>query len=97
MTLSVRVVPRSGRTTISGVRGGALLVRVTAPAIEGAANEALVKLLADTFRVGRRAVRLVSGERARLKRVQITGPSVGQAAAALRAVLTRDTPPADAA
>ena len=56
---------------LAGTRGGALLVRLNAPPVEGAANAELIALLARTFGVARRAVTIVSGERSRQKRVQV--------------------------
>ncbi|MDP6582516.1 MAG: DUF167 domain-containing protein [Vicinamibacterales bacterium] len=69
----VRVIPRSSRTRVAEIREGRLLVRLTAPPVDGAANEALVRVLAKTLEVPRRAVRVVSGERARHKSVLVDG------------------------
>jgi len=69
----VRVIPRAARSRIDGMRAGALLVRLAAPPVEGAANDALVTLLASTLGVPRRSVRLIAGERSRNKRVVIDG------------------------
>ncbi len=71
--IHVRVIPRAHITELAGTRDGAFLVRVTAPPVDGAANEAVVALLASLFRIPRSSVRIVSGERARLKRVAIAG------------------------
>jgi uncharacterized protein (TIGR00251 family) len=71
--LSIRVTPRARKTEIAGRRADALLVRVAAPPVEGAANDALVELLADRLGVARRAIRVVSGEHGRLKRIAIAG------------------------
>jgi uncharacterized protein (TIGR00251 family) len=76
--LDVRVIPRAGRTAIAGVRDEMLLVRIAAPPVEGAANEALIAYLAEILGVPRRAVRLVSGERGRRKRIAIDGVSDDQ-------------------
>lgn len=84
-SVSVRVVPRAARQEIAGLRGSSLLVRLSAPPVEGAANEALVAFLADTLRVPRRAVILVSGERSRDKRLRIEGLDAAEAAARLGA------------
>jgi uncharacterized protein (TIGR00251 family) len=72
-TVTVRVTPRSGRTALAGVSGTQLLVRVAAAPVEGAANDALVALLAETLRIPRRAVRVDAGERSRIKRVVVEG------------------------
>jgi uncharacterized protein len=73
--LSVRVVPRARKTEIGGVRGEALLVRVAAPPVDGAANAALVDVLADALGVPRGAIEILSGDRGRHKRVAIAGVS----------------------
>jgi uncharacterized protein (TIGR00251 family) len=69
----VRVQPRAARTEIAGLYGDALKVRLSAPPVEGAANEELVNFLADVFAVGRRDVTIVSGTRSRLKIVEVVG------------------------
>ena len=74
--IDVRVVPRSRKSEVSGVRDHALLIRLPAPPVEGAANEALRALLAATLHVPRRAIRVVAGERSRQKRVAIDGVTV---------------------
>jgi len=76
VTLEVHVIPRAGRAGVAGVRDAALLVRLHAAPVEGAANKELVDLIADTFGVPRRAVTIVSGERSRKKRLHIAGISV---------------------
>jgi uncharacterized protein (TIGR00251 family) len=72
-TLQIRVIPRAPRSRVDGERGGAILIRLAAPPVEGAANDALVAFLADTLRVPRRDVTIVAGVRSRDKRVQIAG------------------------
>jgi uncharacterized protein len=74
--LTVRVIPRAKHTEISGERDGALVVRVAAPPVEGAANEALIAFFSAALRVPRRAVQILSGERGRQKRVAIAGVTV---------------------
>ena len=71
--VAVRVIPRAAKTACSGVRDGALVVRVAAPPVEGAANDALIAFLSEALRVPRRAVQILSGERGRRKRVAIAG------------------------
>jgi uncharacterized protein (TIGR00251 family) len=73
MTLRVRVQPRASRDGLSGEREGALVVRLTAPPVEGAANEALVRLLAKTLGVAPSAVRVLSGATGRNKVVSVEG------------------------
>ena len=71
--IDIRVIPRAGRSGMAGTRNGALLVRLNAPPVEGAANAELVELLAELFGVPKRAVSVVAGARARQKRVRVTG------------------------
>ena len=81
--LAVRVIPRARKTEIAGTREDALLVRLAAPPVEGAANDALIEFLADRLHVARRAVRIVSGERGRAKRVAVSGVTAQQILALL--------------
>ena len=69
----VHVQPRASRTEVSGTHGGALKVRLQAPPVDGAANDALVALLAAELGVARRDIRIVSGASARGKTVEVTG------------------------
>lgn len=71
--MSIRVQPRASANELAGVFGDAVKVRLTAPPVEGAANEALVEFLAGTFGIPRRAVTIVSGARSRSKIVELTG------------------------
>jgi uncharacterized protein (TIGR00251 family) len=71
--VTVRVQPRASRNELSGVHGDALKVRLTAPPVEGAANEALVEFLAATFGVPTRAVTIVAGTSSRTKVVELAG------------------------
>jgi uncharacterized protein len=82
--VEVRVVPRAGRTALAGSRGDALLVRLAAAPVEGAANAALVELIAGALGVPTRRVALVAGARARTKRVVVQGMTAEAAAQALR-------------
>jgi len=78
---AVRVQPRASRSEIVGLQGDALKVRLSAPPVDGAANEALIELVADELGVSRRAVRIISGESSRSKVVEVEGVT---AAAVLR-------------
>jgi uncharacterized protein (TIGR00251 family) len=73
--LTVRVIPRAGKTGIDGVTDdGALRVRLTAPPVEGAANAALVAYLADLFELPKRDVTIVRGAQSREKMVAVSAP-----------------------
>lgn len=81
--LSVRVIPRASRSTMAGERDGRLLVRLSAPPVDGAANAALVEFLAEVLGVPRRSLTIVSGATAREKRVAVAGLGVREVLAAL--------------
>ena len=72
-TLLVRVIPRSGRTAIGGRRGGALLIRLAAAPVDGAANEALIAFIASLFDRPRCDITIVAGEKSRNKQIRIAG------------------------
>jgi uncharacterized protein (TIGR00251 family) len=69
----VRVHPRARRDEIAGERGGSLLVRVTAPPVEGKANVAVCRLLARQLGVAPGRVAVVRGASSRDKLVEIDG------------------------
>jgi uncharacterized protein (TIGR00251 family) len=71
--LRLRVVPGAARAGVVGPHGDAWKVRVAAPPEGGRANDAVVRLLAETLDVPREAVTLVSGHGARDKIVELTG------------------------
>lgn len=80
---TVHVQPRARRTEIVGVHGDALKLRLQAPPVEGAANEALVAFLAEALGVPRRNVEIVSGASARTKVIEARGVARDQAEKAL--------------
>jgi uncharacterized protein (TIGR00251 family) len=71
--VAVRVSPRSSRDAIEGEHGGALKIRLAAPAIEDRANQSLRHILATALKVPISAVKIVAGEKSRSKRVAIAG------------------------
>lgn len=70
---SVRIQPRASSDSIAGIHGNALKIRLTAPPVNGAANEHLVIFLADIFAVPRRAIKILAGESSRSKIIEIEG------------------------
>ena len=81
VVLTVRLTPKGGRDAIDGIELGAdgkpvLKVRVRAAPREGEANDALVRLIAKVVGVPPRAVSLVGGHTARVKRLKIDGPAI---------------------
>jgi uncharacterized protein (TIGR00251 family) len=81
--IAVRLQPRARANEIVGERDGLLLVRVTAPAVEGRANEALCRLIAKRAGVGVRSVTLVRGAGRREKVLRIEGRDLPSLRAAL--------------
>jgi uncharacterized protein (TIGR00251 family) len=71
--LLVRVQPRASKDEIAGEINGALRVRLRAPAVEDRANEALVEFLGELLKTPKSAVRILSGDRSRTKRIEIRG------------------------
>jgi uncharacterized protein len=71
--LAIRVQPRAKRTEIAGERGGTVVIRVAAPPVDGKANDAVRRLIAQLLGVPRSAVEIVRGESARDKLVRIEG------------------------
>ena len=80
----VRVQARASRDEIVGVIEGALKVRLQAPAVENRANEALIELLARFLKTPKSAVRILSGERSRSKRIEVRGVTKEQVLGLLR-------------
>jgi uncharacterized protein (TIGR00251 family) len=83
VTLRVRVTPRAPRDGLGGVRDGALLVRLTAPPVEGAANLALARFLGKTLGLAPSFVSVAAGQASRHKLVRITGVGADQVRARL--------------
>lgn len=73
ITLALRVQPRASRDEVAGLHGDRLKVRLTAPPVDGAANEHLRRFLAGLFGVAPSQVRLLKGETGRDKLVEIGG------------------------
>jgi uncharacterized protein (TIGR00251 family) len=67
------VIPRARRTELAGRRGDALLVRLAAPPVDGAANEALLAFLSESLGIPRRQIALVRGATSRDKVIAVTG------------------------
>lgn len=78
LVLNVHIQPRASRTEYVGVHGKALKFRISAPPIEGLANEALCMYLAKELRISKGSVVICSGHQARQKRVLLKGVSPEQ-------------------
>ena len=86
-TFQVKVHPRARKSAITGVVGDALNLALTAPPVEGRANEACVKFLAEFLNVPRSSVTIAAGESSRQKLIRIAGLRAAQVEDKLRAVL----------
>jgi uncharacterized protein len=87
-TLSVRVHPGARKNGVTGVHADALKIALTAPPVDGKANEALIAFLAEALRLPRARVSLAAGATSRSKMIRITGKSAAEVAAALSPVET---------
>ena len=75
---AVRLIPRAARSAVAGVREGALLVRVTAAPVNGAANKALLALLSAILKVPKTAIRIESGATSPRKRLSVPRDALGK-------------------
>lgn len=73
--LAIKLQPRAAKNEICGLHGTELRVRVTAPPVDAAANDALVKFLADAFDCPRSCIKIVYGHTSRHKQIKLTGIS----------------------
>ena len=80
VTFPIRVQPRASRCECAGVQDGAVRLKITAPPVEGRANEECVRLLAETLKLRKRQITILTGLKSRNKVVAVAGLS----AAALR-------------
>ena len=71
LSFTIRVTPRASANAVAGERDGVLLVRVTAPPVEGKANDAVVALLAKALGTPQGAVQVVRGATSRTKRISV--------------------------
>ena len=88
VTFRIRVTPRAGRTVVAGERGDALVIKLAAAPVDGAANDALIALLASLLDRPKRDVSIVSGERSRDKVMEIRGTSLDRVATMLDRALS---------
>jgi len=87
-TFQVKVHPRARKNVITGVLGDALKLALTAPPIEGRANEACIEFLAKFLNVPRSSVTIAAGESSRQKLVRVAGVQAAQVEDKLRAILS---------
>ena len=77
----IRVVPRASRSGIAGIQNDALKLRITAPPVEGKANEECIRLLAETLGVKKGQVTIIAGHASRTKTVAVDGVKAKEIAA----------------
>lgn len=82
-TVAVRVHPGARKNGVTGIHAGEIKVALTAPPVDGKANEALIAFFAETLRLPRSRVALIAGAASRSKTLRITGKSAAEVAAAL--------------
>jgi uncharacterized protein (TIGR00251 family) len=82
--LAVKLLPRAARNEIGPALGNEIKIKVTAPPVEGAANEALIRFLAEMLGCPRSAVQIVRGQTSRHKTVAIAGLGAAEALARLK-------------
>jgi hypothetical protein len=82
-TVAVRVHPGARKNGVTGIHAGEIKIALTAPPVDGKANEALIAFFAETLRLPRSRVALVAGAANRSKTLRITGKSAAEVAAAL--------------
>ena len=73
VTFQIRVLPRSSKCELAGLQGDALKIRITAPPIEGRANEECIRFLASLFNVKRTDIAIAAGHKSKNKRVTVAG------------------------
>jgi uncharacterized protein len=81
--LEVYIQPRASKSEVAGMHDGVIKIRIAAPAVENAANVALVEFVAEVLGVAKRSVRIVSGGASRRKVLEIDGVTEEQIAAQL--------------
>jgi len=89
VSFAVKVHPRARKNQITGVVGEALKLALTAPPVEGKANEAVIEFFADFFDIPRSSVTIASGESSRNKIIRISGVSLQQVRQHLAVVETK--------
>ena len=87
VTFAVKVQPRARKNEITGIVGDALKLALTAPPVEGKANQAVIEFFADLFDIPRTSVTIASGETSRNKVIRVSGISAMQVRQRLSATL----------
>ena len=75
ITFSIKVQPRAKKNAINGTVGDALKVSLTAPPVDGKANQAVIEFFSGIFKIPRSSITIASGETSRIKTIRIVGVS----------------------
>jgi uncharacterized protein (TIGR00251 family) len=78
VTFAIKVQPRARRNAVVGELGGAVKIALTAPPVDGRANQACIEFLAELLSLPRSAIEIVSGQSSRSKVIRVAGISVQQ-------------------
>jgi uncharacterized protein (TIGR00251 family) len=89
VSFAVKVHPRAHKGAIAGVIGDALKLALTAPPVDGKANQAVIEFFADLFAISRSSVTIASGETSRNKVIRVSGISAEQVRQKLQAALMK--------
>ena len=81
ITLTLHIQPGAKKTEFAGLHGDALKIRLSAPPVDGKANEALIKFIAETLRLPKSAVNLKNGQTSRRKVLEVCGAEASSVAA----------------
>ncbi|MDD3927328.1 MAG: DUF167 domain-containing protein [bacterium] len=73
LVFEIKIHPRASKDAVEGVRDGKLEVRITAPPLEGQANERLIKILSKKLGISKSSLTILSGEHSRCKKIAVTG------------------------
>jgi uncharacterized protein (TIGR00251 family) len=90
VTFAVRVHPRAKKSAVTGAHGEALKLSLTAPPVEGRANQAAVEYFAEVLRLPRSSITIAAGQTSRNKVVRITGVTADALRKRLQEVLPSD-------
>jgi uncharacterized protein (TIGR00251 family) len=85
--LEIRLAPRSSRCEIAGIQDGSLKMKITAPPVEGKANEECIRFLSDLLRIRKSAISIIAGEKSKNKTVLVTGMTAQEIEKILRPLL----------
>jgi uncharacterized protein len=89
ISFAVKVHPRAHKDAVTGVIGDALKLALTAPPVDGKANQAVIEFFADLFAISRSSITIASGETSRNKVIHVSGISAEQVRQKLQSALKK--------